>query len=311
MATRCGVVWDPVTKETGQVKVRIVRASEPAGFTQVPNAALRDERLSYKARGIHANLLSNSDEGWIESADTLADKSPDGRHAVRTGLQELVKHGYIEYRKSQGSDGHWSTEMIVYTSPKSGNPTSARPAASPLSAQVAPGSGNPTSVRGQKTRRRADQQKRESPQLAPESGYPTAGKPDAKQNTKQNTRQNTRERSAPPSERHDGLSEIPDNFDPTDAMLRWANATFGERIDVNFETAQFASHYRSTGARRKSWPDAWQKWLRDSDRRITERGPSQRASPGAVVPIDRRQQATNDLFDRAMVRAEAREGTTS
>lgn len=289
------------------MEVRIVRASEPAGFTQVPNAALRDERLSYKARGIHANLLSNSDTGWLESADTLAEKSPDGRHAVRTGLQELVKYGYIEYQKSQGSDGHWSTEMTVYTSPKSGNPTPAGPTAIPPKAQVAPGSENPTPDRGQKTGTRSDQQKREFSQVAPKSGYPTAGKPDAKQNTKQNTRQNNRESSA----HHDGLSEIADDFAPTDAMRRWATATFGERIDMNFETAQFASHYRSTGARRKSWPDAWQKWLRDSDRRISERGPSQRASPGTVVPFDRRQQATNDLFDRAMERAEAREGTTS
>lgn len=303
MATRCGVVWESVTRETGQVEVRIVRASEPAGFTQVPNAALRDERLSYKARGIHANLLSNSDEGWLESADTLADKSPDGRHAVRTGLQELVKYGYIEYRKSQGPDGHWSTEMTVYTSPKSGNPTPVGPAETSPKAQVAPASENLTSDRSQETRTRPDQQKRKSSQVAPESGYPTAGKPDAKQNTKQNTRQNNRESSARP----DGLSEIPDDFAPTDAMRRWATATFGDRIDVNFETAQFASHYRSTGARRKSWPDAWQKWLRDSDRRISERGPSQRASPGTVVPFDRRQAATDDMFGRAMARAQARQ----
>jgi hypothetical protein len=108
------------TQFLGQVNVRIVRLAAPNGFTQVANSALRDERLSYKARGIHANLLSNADEGWVESADSLAEKSPDGRHAVRTGLQELVKYGYVEYRKTQGSDGKWSTEMIVYTSPKSG-----------------------------------------------------------------------------------------------------------------------------------------------------------------------------------------------
>lgn len=289
--------------------MRIVRASEPAGFTQVPNAALRDERLSYKARGIHANLLSNSDEGWIESADTLADKSPDGRHAVRTGLQELVKYGYIEYRKSQGSDGHWSTEMIVYTSPKSENPTSAGPGTSPQKPQVAPASENLTSDRDQKTRPRSDQQKHESSQLAPKSGFPTVGKPDPFQNTKQNTRQNTKERGAQP-ERHDGLSEIPDDFNPTDSMRRWATGTFGERLDVNFETAQFVSHYRSTGQRRRSWPDAWQKWLRDSDKRASERGHQRPSFGGQVVPIDRRQQNTNDMFGRAMARAEAREGTT-
>jgi hypothetical protein len=136
------------------VEVRIVRIPAPSGFTQVPNAALRDERLSYKARGIHASLLSNSDDGWTETADTLADKSPDGRHAVRTGLQELAEHGYVEYRKTQGPDGKWATEMIVYTVPKSGNPTPAPPAETPMEPQVTPKSGNQTPVRSRVIRRR-------------------------------------------------------------------------------------------------------------------------------------------------------------
>ena len=107
--------------------MKIVRMPGSSGYTKVPNGALRDERLSYKARGIHANLVSNIDEGWTETADTLAAKSPDGRHAVRTGLQELVRYGYIEYRKTQGKDGKWSSEMLVYTSPKSGNLTPVPP----------------------------------------------------------------------------------------------------------------------------------------------------------------------------------------
>lgn len=108
----------------------------------------------------------------------------------------------------------------------------------------------------------------------------------------------------PPAEppRPDGLTEIPGDFKPTDTMRRWAVGTYGAAIDVEYETAQFISHYRSTGARRKSWPDAWQKWVRESAERRT------RPRPGAtVVPIDRRQQATNDLFERAMQRAIARE----
>lgn len=165
------------------MNVKIVRIPAPSGFTQVPNAALRDERLSYKARGIHANLLSNADDGWTETADTLAEKSPDGRHAIRTGLQELAKYGYIAYRKAQGPDGKWSTEMIVYSVPESGNPTPVPPAETPKKPQVAPKSGNPTSDRGQETGLRHDQQECEFPQVAPESGFPAFGKPDAIQKT--------------------------------------------------------------------------------------------------------------------------------
>lgn len=271
--------------------MRIVRVPAPSGFTQVPNASLRDERLSYKARGIHANLLSNSDDGWVETAETLAAKSPDGRHAVRTGLQELSRYGYITYRKAQGPDGKWSTEMIVFTSPESGNLLSVPPAGTPPKPQVAPESGNLTSDRSQKTRPRSEQGKRESSQVAPEAGYPTSEnltltrRPSQKTKTEDHRESGRRREpaAAPPDEppRPDGLTEIPDDFRPTDSMRRWVVGTYGSAVDVEYETAQFISHYRSTGARRKSWPDAWQKWVRESAERRTRP-----RSGAAVVPIN-------------------------
>jgi hypothetical protein len=73
-----------------------------------------------------------------------------------------------------------------------------------------------------------------------------------------------------------GLDEIPDDFRPTDSMRRWAHATH-PGLDLEFESDQFRRHFRSTGARRKSWPDAWQKWIADSHKRAAER--AQRPSP--------------------------------
>ncbi|MBA2951632.1 hypothetical protein [Streptomyces himalayensis] len=61
-----------------------------------------------------------------------------------------------------------------------------------------------------------------------------------------------------------------DGFQLTDAMRRWAHATY-PHVDIDHSTAQFVSHYRSTGARRKSWPDAWQKWVRDDAQRAPRR----------------------------------------
>lgn len=87
-----------------------------------------------------------------------------------------------------------------------------------------------------------------------------------------------------------------DGFQLTDAMRRWALQTFGPAVDVDHSTAQFVSHYRSTGARRKSWPDAWQKWIRDDAKRTAERGqtPAQGAfllplpGGGQTTPTPRR-----------------------
>ncbi|NUO42373.1 MAG: hypothetical protein HOV82_10075 [Streptomyces sp.] len=104
----------------------------------------------------------------------------------------------------------------------------------------------------------------------------------------------------------DSLAPTPievDGFQLTDSMRRWCAATY-PGLDVDHSTAQFVSHYRSTGARRKSWPDAWQKWIRDDAQRAAQRGPR---PGGDVIPFAaRQQQATDDLFDRAMARAQAR-----
>jgi hypothetical protein len=68
-----------------------------------------------------------------------------------------------------------------------------------------------------------------------------------------------------------GLAPIDvDGFSITDTMRRWVAATY-PGFDIEHATAQFVSHYRSTGARRKSWPDAWQKWIRDDAKKAADR----------------------------------------
>lgn len=73
-----------------------------------------------------------------------------------------------------------------------------------------------------------------------------------------------------------------DGFQLTDSMRRWANATH-PAVDIEHSTAQFVSHYRSTGARRRSWPDAWQKWIRDDARRTPT--PAQSTQGAFLVPL--------------------------
>lgn len=82
--------------------------------------------------------------------------------------------------------------------------------------------------------------------------------------------------------RPDGLAPIDiDGFELNDGMRRWARRDgYADLIDLDHSTAQFVSHYRSTGARRKSWPDAWQKWIRDDHKRAAER--QQRGSSNVV-----------------------------
>ena len=98
-------------------------------------------------------------------------------------------------------------------------------------------------------------------------------------------------RGSPRGRVHDAPTvphELPDDFTVTDAMRRWAHQTY-PGLDLDFETAQFCRHHRSAGTKRKSWPDAWQKWVADSHKRLS----SSRASPGARNS----HQPTHDEFE--------------
>jgi hypothetical protein len=85
-------------------------------FTVLPNEALRDVRLSFKARGLLAYILSMPDH-WATSSEALARQGPDGRDSVRSGLRELRALGYVVLEKRQQAGGRWITDVIVHESP--------------------------------------------------------------------------------------------------------------------------------------------------------------------------------------------------
>lgn len=83
---------------------KIVRGPRAADhYTIISNAALRDERLTWKARGLLAYLLS-MDTGWETSIRRLATVAPDGKSAVETALAELEALGYLERRQTRDAD---------------------------------------------------------------------------------------------------------------------------------------------------------------------------------------------------------------
>ena len=81
----------------------IVRGPRPAdNFAQIHNAALADGRLSFKARGILAYLLSRP-PGWKTSAERLAKSGIDGERAVKSGLKELEAAGYLKRSRTRAT----------------------------------------------------------------------------------------------------------------------------------------------------------------------------------------------------------------
>lgn len=109
------------------------RLDHEDNFTQIPNAWLRDNRLSLKAIGLLAQLLSHS-QGWSVSVETLARSNNCGKDLVRSAITELEQHGYLT--RKQTRNGNLFGESVFYTTapdlslagfPTSENTTSENP----------------------------------------------------------------------------------------------------------------------------------------------------------------------------------------
>lgn len=74
-------------------------------FTTIPNEALRDSRLTLKARGLLSLLMSHK-VGWVVSIESLARENPEGKAAIRSAVNELEKYGYLQ-RERVHSDNHF------------------------------------------------------------------------------------------------------------------------------------------------------------------------------------------------------------
>ncbi len=94
--------------------MRVRRGRLPADrYTRVSNDWLRDQRLSWKARGILSWLASHNVGFEIDQATIVAASARDGRDAVRGALQELDTYGYLRREQPRGRDGKLGG--IVYT----------------------------------------------------------------------------------------------------------------------------------------------------------------------------------------------------
>ena len=76
-------------------------------FTQIPNAWVRDERLSRKARGVLTEIMSHR-VGWHVSVNGLVKAGPEGRDAIKAALVELKDAGYLQVSQSRGEGGRWN-----------------------------------------------------------------------------------------------------------------------------------------------------------------------------------------------------------
>jgi hypothetical protein len=84
-------------------------------FTQIPNKWVRDDRLSYKARGILAILMSH-EIGWRTSQQQLQ-TDLDKRKSVSSAIQELELFGYLIREQGHDEAGRFQEVEWILSDP--------------------------------------------------------------------------------------------------------------------------------------------------------------------------------------------------
>ena len=228
----------------------IIRAPRPeCHYTPIRNDVARDDRLSYRGRGVLVRLLSNADGFQMTAAD-LAREGREGRSAILTALRELREAGYIRTTKKQDEHGRWSTQTFVYDTPQ------------------------PTGV-----------QKPDSG--FPDVGSPDAGFPDAKYRTPtehplEKERAATRAAKASGVERKQSKpagpqaavpGPLPDDWVLPRDWEEWAKEA---RPELAGDLKRIAGRFKAYGTARRSWEAEWRWWI------ARERTASQKTRNGGI-----------------------------
>ena len=99
------------------------------GFTTVYRTVAQDKRLSLKARGLFL-LLQSLPEDWNYTISGLASMAGTGKDQIRSGLDELLRVGYLVMEQSQDQTGKFSKNVFILQEeapPLSGNPITVFP----------------------------------------------------------------------------------------------------------------------------------------------------------------------------------------
>ena len=83
--------------------VRLIK-KDNGNYTNTNNQLVRDDNLTWKARGIFNYLWSQANE-WQFYVKEIASHSKDGEKALQSGLQELEEHGYLKRVNRHSKNG--------------------------------------------------------------------------------------------------------------------------------------------------------------------------------------------------------------
>lgn len=121
----------------------LTRRKYDRDFTVISNEFLKDNRLSWKAKGLIAYVCMLPDD-WVLNMRDLVNRATDGRDSLYSGIKELEKYGYCSKTQNRNTDGTIAgfayevcdkpifkvnphTENLVMDTPQTENPDTVLP----------------------------------------------------------------------------------------------------------------------------------------------------------------------------------------
>ena len=99
----------------------VCRIMKESNYTRVSNHYLRDNSLSFKAKGLLTLMLSLP-EDWDYTIAGLAQFTADGRVSIANTIRELEECGYIRRTQTRSENGSFAqNEYWIYEVPQTEN----------------------------------------------------------------------------------------------------------------------------------------------------------------------------------------------
>lgn len=211
-------------------------------YTIITNEAVRDKRLSLKARGLLCFCMSLSDD-WKYSVQGLASAAGVGVDTIKSAIKELEQVGYLARKKYRDEHGRMACDYVISDQPVK---------AEQYEEQSVEEQPTEEHVETEKPERENHGGKTtvEKPQWENRSGSAMAVKPTLRNNNKEITKRNNKKEITRSSSSNNNIYNNARNDEPCisssaagNAIAFWMNNTgqFGEviRSDISDLTEQY------------------------------------------------------------------------
>lgn len=97
-----------------------IRHKRKDNYTIVNNRPIRDKKISFKATGLLLYLM-HLPEDWRLNLRDLTNRKTDGWSAVRSGIDELVRHRYVFIERERDPSGRFTRCIWTITDEPTGD----------------------------------------------------------------------------------------------------------------------------------------------------------------------------------------------